>query len=64
MEFSDPVTGRVFPILWETRLLWTFGKTLTTAIVYVFADHKIGFPLVLGMDTLLSLGIELFDHNF
>jgi hypothetical protein len=26
IEFSDPVTGRVFPILWETRTFINFGR--------------------------------------
>lgn len=58
-EFSDPVLGRVFPILWETRIFINFGNTPITATVYVVADHEVGFPLILGMDTLLALGMNL-----
>ncbi|EFX76064.1 hypothetical protein DAPPUDRAFT_107337 [Daphnia pulex] len=58
-EFSDPVLGRVLPILWETRIFINFGNTPITATVYVVADHEAGFPLILGMDTLLALGMNL-----
>ncbi len=47
-EFSDQVTSRVFPILWETRLFVNYGDTPATAIVYVVADDEIGISLILG----------------
>jgi hypothetical protein len=62
-EFSDPVTGRVFHILWESRLFVDFGNTPTAAIVCVVADHEIGFPLILGMDTLLDLGMQIIMNK-
>lgn len=42
-EFFDPVTARVFPILWETLLFINYGETPATAILYVVADDEIGF---------------------
>lgn len=62
-EFSDPVTSRVFSILWETRLLINYGDTPATAIVYVEADDEIGISLILGMDTLLAQGEELVTNK-
>jgi hypothetical protein len=62
-EFSDPVTGRVFLILGETWIFINFGNTPTTAIVHVVVDHEIGFPVILGMDTLLALGVEIIMNE-
>ena len=58
-EFDDPVTTCVCPILWETRLFINYGDSPTTATIYVVADEDIGMPLILGMDTLLALGMEM-----
>jgi hypothetical protein len=40
-----------------------FGNTPTAAIVCVVADHEIGFPLILGMDTLLDLGMQIIMNK-
>jgi hypothetical protein len=61
--FTDPVTARVFLILWEIRLFVNYGNNSTTTNMYVVADCEIGFPVILGMDTLLALGMQIIVNE-
>ncbi len=54
-SFVDPVTSRDFPILWETRINISYSNRSETVVAYVVKDEEIGFPLLAGMDTILSL---------
>ena len=55
--FVDPVTSRVFHILWETNSFTLQENQPAKAIFYVVADDEIGQSIILGMDTLLALGM-------
>jgi hypothetical protein len=47
------------PIFLETRLFVNYGNNHATAIMHVVADCEIGFPVILGMDTPLALGMKI-----
>jgi len=57
--FVDPVTARVFHILWETNGVNLQENQSTKATFYVVADDEIGQSIILGMDTLLALGMSI-----
>lgn len=54
-SFVDPVTSRNFPILWETPIHISYGNQSETVVVYVVREEETGFPLLIGMDTILAL---------
>jgi hypothetical protein len=57
------VTGRIFKCTGEVKVEINLFNSATDCSLFVTPDNEIGFPIILGMDSLLAMNFQIMDQN-